>query len=50
MGKLLRGAQTNDFGAAVLRARSAGKQAWENEDTSLGIVRFMIAEEWEWPA
>jgi len=25
MGKLLRGAQTNDFGAAVLRARSAGK-------------------------
>jgi hypothetical protein len=29
MGRLLRGAQTNDFGAAVLRARSAGKQAWE---------------------
>jgi hypothetical protein len=28
MGRLLRGAQTNDFGAAVLPARSAGKQAW----------------------
>jgi len=25
MGRLLRGAQTNDFGAAVLRAHSAGK-------------------------
>ncbi len=31
MGRLPRGAQTDDFGAAVLRARSAGKQAWDKK-------------------
>jgi hypothetical protein len=31
MGRLLRGAQANDFGAAVLRAHSAGKQAWDKK-------------------